>query len=161
MMENRAEHFRRTAKERVNEIVHALRLLGDCSVKRLYAYSPEQVEQIFSVLQAALDKTKKRFESQVNKRDFLSDSADQDENNMAYSVIVLPLPDGTRLQAVMQNDVRYPAIYIYLEQEKGTSIPICFAEYNPEHPGRELHIGAYQSELDDPTYYAPYEREER
>lgn len=60
--------------------------------------------------------------------------------------IELPLPDGSRLRAVADNDEQYPAINIYWEQEDGVSIPICFAEYNPDHPSHELHIGAYQSE---------------
>ena len=161
MIETNAEHFRRIAKERVDDIIHMMRLLGGCSVKTLYTYSAEQVEQIFSVLQAELDKNRRRFEPEKNKLVSLPGDTDESERNAEPASIELPLPGGSRLRAVADNDEQYPAINIYWEQEDGVSIPICFAEYNPDPPSHELHIGAYQSESDDVKYYAPYEKAER
>ena len=161
MIENNAEHFRRIAKERVEDILHGMRLLGGCSVKTLYTYSSKQVEQIFSALQAELDKTKSRFMPEESKPASLPSGTCGNERNAEPPSIELALPDGSLLRASADDDERHPAVNIYWEQKDGVSTPICFAEYNPEHSGHELHIGAYQSESDDPKYYAPYEREGR
>lgn len=161
MIENNAEHFRRIAKERVDDIIHEMRLLGGCSDKILYTYSSEQVEQIFSALQAELDKTKRRFMPEKSKPAPLPGGTYANERTAEPPSIELAMPDGSRLRASAADDEQYPAINIYWEQEDGVSVPICFAEYNPEHSGHELHIGAYQSESDEVEYYAPYEKKGR
>ena len=39
---------------------------------------------------------------------------------------------------------------------------LCFVEFNPNHEEDErVCIGAYRSNQDDPTYYAPYMAAER
>ena len=47
--ETKEEKFRRLAEARVNKILHLLRLLGNLSWTGTYAYTREQVEQIFEV----------------------------------------------------------------------------------------------------------------
>lgn len=59
--ETKEEKFRRLAEARVNKILHLLRLLGNLSWTGNYAYTREQVEQIFTALQSELIKAKLRF----------------------------------------------------------------------------------------------------
>ena len=49
MKESKEERFHRVVEARVNKLIKMLRLLGNCSGVA-YAYTPEQVEQIFSTL---------------------------------------------------------------------------------------------------------------
>ena len=49
--ESREDRFRRLAEARVNKIIAMIRLLGNLSSRSIYAYTLEQVEQIFSALQ--------------------------------------------------------------------------------------------------------------
>ena len=59
--ETKEERFRRLAEARVNKILHLLRLLGNLSWTGTYAYTREQVEQIFTPLQSELITVKMRF----------------------------------------------------------------------------------------------------
>ena len=59
--ETREERFRRLAEARVNKILQLFRLLGNLSWTGTYAYTREQVEQIFTTLQLELVQTKMRF----------------------------------------------------------------------------------------------------
>lgn len=47
MKESKEDRFCRVAEARVNKIIKMMRLLGNCSNNAVYAFSPEQVEQIF------------------------------------------------------------------------------------------------------------------
>ena len=80
--ETKEEKFRRLAEARVNKILHLLRLLGNLSWTGTYAYTREQVEQIFTALQSELIKAKLRFlqEQESSKKRFsLSKPYDAEE----------------------------------------------------------------------------------
>lgn len=152
--ESKSDRFCRVAEARVSKIIKMVRLLGNCSNPAVYAFTSEQVQQIFGTLQTELERAKKRFTKPAKKKFSLSDKA----NTPEYQEIVLPLPDGTYLKAVAIMDENIPAINIYwncgVEDPEGI---ICFSEYNPERsPCHEVCIGAYQPDKDDTTYYKPY-----
>lgn len=156
MRESKPDRFRRVAEARVNKIIKMVRLLGNCSNPAVYAYTAEQVQQIFSTLQEELNKAQKRFVQSHRKRFSLSN--EQNANLKKYPTIVLPLPDGSSLRAVAIDDENFPAINVYWDSDRaGENGLICFAEYNPERSqNHEVCIGAYQSDQDDTVYYKPY-----
>lgn len=156
MKETKEERFCRVAEARVNKIIKMIRLLGNCSNTMTYRFREEQIGKIFDTLQIELGQAKKRFEQPKKKRFSLSQSSQT--SVMEAPCIEQILPDGSKLRAVAYHSDSFPAINIYLvntaseEQEL-----VCFAEFNPEHtPEHELHVGAYQSHLDETTYYQPY-----
>lgn len=156
MRESKPERFRRVAEARVNKIIKMVRLLGNCSNPAVYAYTAEQVQQIFATLRAELNRVQERFAQSRRKQFSLSE--EQDDALQKYATIVLPLPDGTYLRAVAMGDENYPAIHVYWDSDRaGENGLICFAEYNPERgQDHAVCIGAYQSEQDDTVYYKPY-----
>ena len=97
--ETKEERFRRLAEARVNKILHLLRLLGNLSWTGTYAYTREQVEQIFTALQSELITVKMRFlqEQESSKKRFsLSKPYDTEEPKRENKpMIAVPLPDGT------------------------------------------------------------------
>ena len=50
--ESKEEKFQRLAEARVNKILHLYQLLGNLSWTGTYAYTRDQVDQIFTVLHA-------------------------------------------------------------------------------------------------------------
>ena len=156
MRESRPDRFRRVAEARVNKIIKMVRLLGNCSNPAVYAFTQEQVQQIFATLWDELDRAQKRYTRSYKKRFSLSN--EQYASLPKYPTIVLPLPDGSSLRAVAIDDENFPAINVYWDTEKPEiDGPICFAEYNPERgPCHEVCIGAYQSDKEDTVYYKPY-----
>lgn len=160
--ETKEEKFRRLAEARVNKILHLLRLLGNLSWTGTYAYTREQVEQIFTALQSELIKAKLRFlqEQESSKKRFsLSKPYDAEEPKPKNtSMIAIPLPDGTYLRAV-----DYPCINIYWDNGiNEPTEPLCFAEFNPDkHGNQRVCIGAYRAEEEDTIYYGPYFTVER
>ena len=165
--ETKEEKFRRLAEARVNKILHLLRLLGNLSWTGTYAYTREQVEQIFSVLQAELIKAKLRFlteQKSQKKRFSLRERYDAAEPKVdANPMIAIPLPDGTYLRAVGYPDFDYACINIYWDNGiNEPTEPLCFVEFNPEKDGNQkVCIGAYCAEQEDTTYYGPYFTVER
>lgn len=166
--EGKDERFRRLAEARVNKILHLFRLLGNLSWTANYAYSKEQVEQIFTTLQLELAKTKVRFlqdQAKVKKRFSLSEpyeveSPSAREDNPAFAI---PLPDGTYLRAVAFPNFDYPCVNIYWDNGiNEPTEPLCFVEFNPEKEDKQrVCIGAYRSDQEDTAYYAPYVAAER
>lgn len=156
MRESKQNRFRRVAEGRVNKIIKMVRLLGNCSNPAVYAFTQEQVQQIFATLQDELSRAQKRYVQSYKKKFSLSDK--QYAFLPECPTIVQLLPDGTRLRAVAYDDEGYPAINIYWDTDNPEiDGPICFAEYNPERsPCHEVCIGAYQSDKDDTIYYKPY-----
>lgn len=159
--ESKTMRFRRVAEARVNKIIKMVRLLGNCSNPAVYAYSQEQVQQIFATLQAELNRAQKRYVQSEKKQFSLSE--EQKVHLPEFPTIVLPLPDGSWLRAVAYAGDSYPAINIYWDTDSTTiDGPICFAEYNPERsPCYEVCVGAYQSDQEDTTYYKPYMAERK
>lgn len=154
MRESKSERFCRVAEARVNKIIKMMRLLGNCADRKVYAFSPEQVEQIFETLQFELKQARKRYIQTERKRFSLS----EERIDNIYPSIELNLPDGTSLTAKAIDDENFPAINIYWDgTESETHEEIAFVEYNPERsPCHKVCIGVYQSDEDDTTYYRPY-----
>lgn len=159
MKESKADRFRRVAAARVNKIIKMIRLLGNCSNPAVYAFTGEQVQQIFSTLRDELERAQKRYTQSDKKRFSLTE--EQSASLPEFPTIVLPLPDGSWLRAVAYENDSFPAINIYWDTDsEEIDGPICFAEYNPERsPCYEVCIGAYQSNQEDTTYYKPYRAE--
>ena len=154
MKESKEDRFRRVAEARVNKTIKMMRLLGNCSNNAVYAFSPEQIEQIFETLQFELRQARKRYIQTTKKRFSLSgDCYDRD-----YPSVELILPDGTSLTAKAIDDENFPSINIYWDgAESESHEEIAFVEYNPERsPCHKVCIGVYQSGRDDTTYYQPY-----
>lgn len=59
--ETKEDKFRRLAKLRVTNVLKGVRILGGLSNTATYSYTPEQVEKIFSSIQAQLDKARGLF----------------------------------------------------------------------------------------------------
>lgn len=159
--ESKADRFRRVAEARVNKIIKMIRLLGNCSNPVTYEHKPEQVEQIFTVLQRELELAQQRYVGAAKNKKRFSLSANESDKREepAYPTIYLSLPDGTRLRARAIDDENFPAVNIDLLKGEETEL-ICFAEFNPEQKdGSELCIGVYQNDQDDTVYYKPYKAE--
>ena len=100
--ESREDKFRRLAEARVNKILHLYRLL---SWTGTYAYTKDQVDQIFTALQAELLRAKLRFlrtQSTAKKRFALSEPYTPERSKIPEDnpTLAIPLPDGTYLRAV-------------------------------------------------------------
>lgn len=163
MTEPKEERFRRVAEARVNKIIKMVRLLGNCSQTGCYAYTSEQVVQIFDALQSELNTARERFllSGRKERRRFsLSDAAPTAKP--AGPKIYLSLPGGATLRATAHSTTDYPAINIERIGKDGEEDLVCFAEFNPERgEAGMLCIGAYRSDQEDTTYYEPYDAAER
>lgn len=68
--ENRDDRFKRVAAKRTNDIIHKIRLLGNCSNRSSYNYDEQQVNRIFSAVEQELKAAKARFTYTKLKREF-------------------------------------------------------------------------------------------
>ena len=68
--DERRRRFFRVAERRTREILHKLRLLGNCSNKSAYSYTEEEVEHIFSAIQDQLDAARARYEPSKREVEF-------------------------------------------------------------------------------------------
>lgn len=59
--EDRHERFKRLATQRTNNVLRAIRILGNCSNKSVYGYGPEEVNKIFTEIERKIRETKTRF----------------------------------------------------------------------------------------------------
>lgn len=59
--ETKSEIFLRLGKLRVEKVLKAMRILGNCSNRSNYEYTSEQIESMFVVIQLAIDNTFKKF----------------------------------------------------------------------------------------------------
>ena len=161
MKESKKSRFKRLAEARVNKIVSMLRLLGNCSFKGNYEYTEEQIDKIFDKLNSELKKAHQRFISSVHGsgRFSLSDNYTRTEN----PELIMPLPDGTYLRAVAAEDDMMPNLSIYLLTRNGDEQKsVCYAEYNYEREsGKELCIGVWDSQSEDPYMYVPFNKGEQ
>lgn len=55
------ERFRRLATKRATEVVRRIRVLRHCSNRVIYRYSKDQVDRMFSVIEAELKRAKESF----------------------------------------------------------------------------------------------------
>ena len=69
--ENRkADRFIRIAEKRTQRVLESLRLVGQCSNKRIYEYSDEQVNKIFREIRYYVRETEQSFKGTKSKRTF-------------------------------------------------------------------------------------------
>ncbi|MDH4203732.1 MAG: hypothetical protein OEV87_12695 [Phycisphaerae bacterium] len=68
--ETRESRFKRIAAKRTNDIIHKLRLLGNCSNRSSYDYDEQQISKIFSTIERELKEAKARFTYGRNKKEF-------------------------------------------------------------------------------------------
>lgn len=66
------ERFIRIAEARTNKILEMLRLLGNCSSKVSYAYTEDDIRQIFDAIDRELKATKSKFYGGGNKKERFS-----------------------------------------------------------------------------------------
>jgi hypothetical protein len=60
--ETKSDKFRRLVPSRVDKVLKALQLIGNCSETNHYAYSPGEVKQIFDTLEANVSAARERFD---------------------------------------------------------------------------------------------------
>ena len=60
--ESKRERFVRLAEARTNKILDMIQLLGNCANTNTYEYSQQDVDQIFSAIEAELREAKKKFQ---------------------------------------------------------------------------------------------------
>jgi ABC-type Fe3+-hydroxamate transport system substrate-binding protein len=65
---NKKERFEKVAVQRTNKIIKMLELLGNCSNKRNYEYSDEDVEKIFKTIEKELKDAKEQFKNDKKNR---------------------------------------------------------------------------------------------
>lgn len=158
MRELKPELYRRNMEFRTNKIIRLIRQLGQCAEQSVFQYDADQMEQIFSTLQAELDAARRRF--YLRKCRYLNRILNFQDEMHANPHITLSIPDKSWLTAVACQQDDYPSINIYLCRNGKDPELICFAEYNPERsPCHEICIGTYQSDDDETKYYAPYRAE--
>lgn len=63
------EKFKRIASNRTQKIIDMIRLLGNCGNSYVYEYSKEEVDKIFSAIEAELKDARKKFDSTPKKND--------------------------------------------------------------------------------------------
>ena len=61
MKETKETRFVRIAETRTNKIINMIRLLGNCSNRRNYDYTEEEVKKIFSAIESELKIAKSKF----------------------------------------------------------------------------------------------------
>lgn len=59
--ETKREKFVRLAEARTNKIIDMLKLLGNCSNSSAYDYTQQDVDKIFSAIEAEVREAKKKF----------------------------------------------------------------------------------------------------
>lgn len=71
VQETKRDKFVKLAEARTNKIIDMLRLLGNCSNTSAYEYTQQDVDKIFSAIEAEVKEAKKKFnkiESKTNSR---------------------------------------------------------------------------------------------
>ena len=64
--ETKAERFKRLATKRTQNVLYALRVLGNCANRGVYEYASEDVKKIFNAIEKQMDDTKARFKDTGN-----------------------------------------------------------------------------------------------
>ena len=68
--ESKSERFHRVAERRVNNALNALRLLEQCSNRRMYEYSDEEVRKMFREIDRELRRIKDSFYDRQTRNGF-------------------------------------------------------------------------------------------
>lgn len=67
--ESKRDRFVRIAARRTQHVMERLRILGNCSNRTVYEYTPEDVEKIFGAIQEEIAEARRRFQDRKRKRD--------------------------------------------------------------------------------------------
>lgn len=59
--ESKEDRFKRVAEKRVNNVLHNLSILSNCSNRRLYQWNNHQLKKIWSAIDAEMKRTKEKF----------------------------------------------------------------------------------------------------
>ena len=59
--EEKRKRFKKLATQRTNNVLKAIQVLGNCSNKSSYSYTPEEINKIFSEIDRKLKDTKVLF----------------------------------------------------------------------------------------------------
>jgi hypothetical protein len=59
--ETKAERFKRLATKRTQNVLYALRVLGNCANRGVYEYTNDDVKKIFNAIEKQVDDTKTKF----------------------------------------------------------------------------------------------------
>lgn len=65
--ETKREKFVRLAEARTNKIIDMIHLLGNCSNSNVYDYTQQDVDKIFSAIEAEVREAKKKFNKTESK----------------------------------------------------------------------------------------------
>ena len=68
--EKKTERFYRVAERRVNNVLNALRLLGQCSNTRIYEYAEDDVRRMFREIEREVRNAKQSFVAEDQSRQF-------------------------------------------------------------------------------------------
>ena len=66
--ESKRERFVRLAEARTNKIIDMIQLLGNCANANTYEYTQQDVDQIFSAIEAELREAKKKYQKVESNR---------------------------------------------------------------------------------------------
>ena len=66
--ESKRERFVRLAEARTNKIIDMIQLLGNCANANTYEYTQQDVDQIFSAVEAELREAKKKYQKVESNR---------------------------------------------------------------------------------------------
>ena len=69
-MSLKRERFEKVAEKRVNNIIHYLELLSNCSNTYNYEYTKDDVEKIFRAISKKVSYSKSLFNDSLNKAKF-------------------------------------------------------------------------------------------
>ena len=61
------QRFKRVAEPRTNAVLYKLKLLGNCANKRLYGYSQEDIDKIFSTINKRIKEVRSKFETHAEE----------------------------------------------------------------------------------------------
>ena len=68
--ENKVERFKRIASRRTQNVLEALRKLGNCSNRSIYQYSNDDIEKIFHVVESEIKRIKVLFNTKSTNSKF-------------------------------------------------------------------------------------------
>lgn len=63
-------NFIKIAEKRTDKVLNSLRLLGQCSNRRSYEYSDDQVNKIFREIRRCIRQTEEKFRETKSKKTF-------------------------------------------------------------------------------------------
>ncbi len=66
--ESKRDKFVRLAEARTNKIIDMIQLLGNCANTNTYEYTQQDVDQIFSAIEAELREAKKKYQKVESSR---------------------------------------------------------------------------------------------